>query len=381
MARGGTRAFAPVDIVGGINSLERLSRSWAQRALLSMGLMRVLVACTLCLVGCARSFEVLSHSDAGASLDAPADDGTVAISDASADAGPDGGAELPNHCRRQVAEYVSCVTDPCVEVHYRWNGIECEQITGCNCTGPDCDAIFDNPSDCANAYASCPAELCRVTGGAFYPRGGCGDKCGHFSESICFTPIDTCICAPGKTFDPERGCAVDASCDASALCLATGGAIVDSCNSVCGTPGGGDSPAGCNPGCHCGAYMTWDSAVGCAPTCGASVESQCLATGGTVTTGCSYYHCGVLGVPREPCDETGPMCDCGATKNFVDGRGCVDDVTCGLGLGVTCDPEIAPPCADGLRCCYDFVGPGVHVCMAPQCDEFHDDVGCPKPND
>lgn len=348
-----------------------------------MRFVKLVIASLFLLVGCSRSFEVLSHSDAGESRDATTNDALADMAPIESDANADGSTDAGSidRCRRQVADYVSCTMEPCFETHYRWNGIECEEITGCNCIGADCGAVFDNAGDCAAAYATCPAELCRETGGAFYPRGGCGDQCGHFSDQDCFTPIDTCICAPGKTFSYDLGCVIDASCDEGSLCRATGGNLIDTCNSICGAPTGGSSDAGCAPGCYCGPYMTWDEALGCAPSCGASVETQCVASGGTITTGCSDYHCGVLGVPREPCDETSPMCDCGPTRNFVDGRGCVDDVTCGLGLGVSCNPQLAPPCTDGLRCCYDFNGTGLFMCMAPVCDAQHDDTGCPKPND
>lgn len=51
------------------------------------------------------------------------------------------------------------------ELGYAWNGESCVSISGCNCAGVDCDALFASPGACSAAYASCSGtDDCRATG-------------------------------------------------------------------------------------------------------------------------------------------------------------------------------------------------------------------------
>ena len=38
---------------------------------------------------------------------------------------------------------------------YAWTGSACEAVTGCECTGDDCDSLSETEEDCLDAHATC----------------------------------------------------------------------------------------------------------------------------------------------------------------------------------------------------------------------------------
>lgn len=55
-------------------------------------------------------------------------------------------------CKAQLAEGVN----PDGVLGVKWNGNECVAISGCECAGADCGAIYDNAEQCNAAHADCP---------------------------------------------------------------------------------------------------------------------------------------------------------------------------------------------------------------------------------
>lgn len=42
----------------------------------------------------------------------------------------------------------------------KWNGHSCEQLTGCDCVGEDCDQLYMDLRSCTDAHAECPSGEC-----------------------------------------------------------------------------------------------------------------------------------------------------------------------------------------------------------------------------
>ncbi len=122
--------------------------------------------------------------------------------------------------------------------------------------------------------------------------------------------------------------ASDAGCtDASCFCEATGGTWdVRSCGHYeCGSP---PPCAAIIPGCDCGTSRSFRAGVGCMddPLCDCTdARCECENTGGTwdVST-CGHYVCGV----RPSCEAIIPGCDCGASSSFRTRGGCQLDGAC-----------------------------------------------------
>lgn len=41
---------------------------------------------------------------------------------------------------------------------YAWDGSSCTGISGCSCTGTDCDFLFESPEACTEVHAACPND-------------------------------------------------------------------------------------------------------------------------------------------------------------------------------------------------------------------------------
>ena len=94
---------------------------------------------------------------------------------------------------------------------------------------------------------------------------------------------------------------------------------------------------------------------------GGDDQALCESTGGTwEPTSCGHYDCGL---PPE-CAAIIPGCDCGATMNFADGQGCVEDDQC---LAATFDCGPTETCTVATEYCEAFVpgvpGPTSYSCM------------------
>lgn len=63
-----------------------------------------------------------------------------------------------------------------------WDGDSCESLSGCNCVGDDCDAVYDSLEACQRDYLDCGAEL-RCGGMAAVE---CPD------DMYCEYPMDSC---------------------------------------------------------------------------------------------------------------------------------------------------------------------------------------------
>jgi hypothetical protein len=152
------------------------------------------------------------------------------------------------------------------------------------------------------------------------------------------------------------------------LCVTSGGSWEMACGHwACGIPGRCDA---LTPGCNCGSSANFDEALGCVedPVCGepAEEETLCLDSGGEwEESSCGHYACG------EPpaCTAIFPGCDCGPTRTFEPGLGCVENASCG-------DPEERALCEDTAGY-WDLGSCGHHQCgEPPMCDAIIPGCNC-----
>lgn len=95
---------------------------------------------------------------------------------------------------------------------------------------------------------------------------------------------------------------------------------------------------------------------------GSGDEMLCESTGGTWDmSACGHYECGI---PTD-CRAVIPGCDCGATMNFVEGTGCVEDEACAAAT-FACGPS--ETCLVATEYCEIFQpgvpGPPSYSCVA-----------------
>lgn len=322
---------------------------------------------------CAKSFEVLSS-------------GSRDTHDAGTDLGhdfgfsnPDAGAE--DVCAAQDAHAYFCALCPDLEPPgWAWDGEACVSLAvlsgSCGCDGSDCDSLYESEASCRAAHATCFRELCRATGGTYLPE-SCGSRCGHEPEECAaLRPVPDCQCEVGKTFDGVRGCVDDPSCDRRDSCLATGGELSASSDSICGAQN--DFCGFGTECCLCGPRESYDEATGCTrdARCRQTDAELCTATGGTYDpTTCGDAHCGERSLLA--CATGG--CDCGPRSIFSPGRGCVMDTACYGKVGDTCLPDTGGhECQAGNVCC-PSVGTSTvtHTCTVPMCAAGYDlATGC-----
>ncbi|MBI5478416.1 MAG: hypothetical protein HY906_06140, partial [Deltaproteobacteria bacterium] len=273
-----------------------------------------------------------------------------------------------------------------------WDGVGCFEMDVCTCAGEGCDEPFTSVTECLTVMEQCDSSRCQATGGVYYPAtpcGPCGDLvCGEPAGDDCCT--SGCDCGAGRTFVPALGCQPDPTCTHGQLCRGSGGTWHPAeyrCIS-CGDYVCGEAPSGencCPTGCDCGPHRNFVEAEGCQvdPTCPATREEKCAATGGRVDPGCTGYVCGErfsLGA----CDLSG--CDCGPQANWDEAAGCVVAAEClTRQVGDTCSGwEGSSNCRPGLVCCAQCGIPdGCLICQMPEpCCHVGDpgcDAACPPP--
>ena len=92
---------------------------------------------------------------------------------------------------------------------FAWNGTGCETVTGCGCTGEDCDSLSETEEDCLAAHESCIDDETAIS---------CGDEAAYsFTTDGCGT-MDVagqgeCFCAMGFFWDGEQCAALDGVCE------------------------------------------------------------------------------------------------------------------------------------------------------------------------
>ena len=112
---------------------------------------------------------------------------------------------------------------PCdLELGILWNGEQCVSISGCNCTGPDCDALYNTFEVCEKAHSECKA---------YDPCAGkeCGDPCSTCDpkDEDCPKTAEYTVCnMKGQCVpEPEAICPIDNSIE---LKTCGGGVMVNS---------------------------------------------------------------------------------------------------------------------------------------------------------
>lgn len=95
---------------------------------------------------------------------------------------------------------------------YGWNGTECVSLSGCSCTGADCDKLYSGPGSCAAAHEQClPPDGSEGSMCGGFAGFGCdsdlfcdyGDHCGAGDQSgVCTAVPDNCTTA----WAPVCGC-------------------------------------------------------------------------------------------------------------------------------------------------------------------------------
>lgn len=126
----------------------------------------------------------------------------------------DGACESPTPCDAQDIEAQGACA---LVLGVRWNGTECESLSGCECAGADCDERFTSLSACEAAYAGCAPGACTSNGDCTDGRychfeSGCG-VAGTTGE--CRPIPGELPCPPGA--QPVCGCnGLDYACEAAA---------------------------------------------------------------------------------------------------------------------------------------------------------------------
>jgi hypothetical protein len=347
----------------------------------------------LLMAACSGGIALSGDEDADAARDGRAD---VTDADGASDTARDEGSTGP--CAAQDAR----ASGPCGAIlpGVVFDGAHCVPLgSGCECLGADCDALYDTVTECAAARLGC-------YGGGCAPQEVWDDRCewcdpdegavlGVFWDGRgCFELLGCSSCVgpdcAGAFVSVEECEAVHAGCDA-VLCRTTGGrphaSGVDPCVFTCGLP---DPPPGiCDATaipCDCGPGRSFATGAGCLddPACDETV--LCTLSGGTwhpESDGAASYLCGTL----RPCDAflCDPACDCGTTRNFAEGLGCVPDLACpGADPASICRATGGriPECREGGPCPCEFdCGVAQSVCVAPGCDcgsyrRFDEALGC-----
>jgi hypothetical protein len=228
-------------------------------------------------------------------------------------------ASMRVSCGAQDAHETICPTTLCDGLdQWAWDGERCVAIDCGACVGADCLGLPHSPDACAASHASCPASLCRASGGGWlFWAAACGDyHCGYAPPADCLVGMPVCDCGDGRSFEATRGgCFDDPSCPPvdplppETLCTSTGG--------------------------------TWSRGICCPTRCGQPCAAACA----------------------------NDACTCGDLQVFDPIRGCIDDASCHVrASGEACSAQTR--CADGLICCERCGGascdPVMH-CQAPVC--------------
>lgn len=317
--------------------------------------------------------------------DASTTDATVdSMNDTVADTATEPDAVTDPACAPVPAWDDPCIACDAVELlGWFWTGASCVDVWGCSCVGDGCDLGTETAEQCQEAHSGCDGSLCTDTGGTWIPGLTCL-TCGHF---VCgeAPPEDCCgpgcDCGPGRTFVPGSGCAPDGSCTAEALCRATDGIWYD--EEPCGPCGHyhcGEPPmlGCCSPGCDCGASRVFQEGVGCVVSeeCGPTRQDICTTTGGTWHPDAPCGPCGdyICSDPSgDACCDAG--CDCGPYRVYEPDVGCVHSSACfDRRMGESCSGSShGSNCRPGLVCCAVSGVMASMQCVAPCCE---DDLSC-----
>jgi hypothetical protein len=260
-----------------------------------------------------------------------------------------------------------------------WNGLECYELRGCSCDGDDCDDVFGSVLECELVLSTCDSTLCRETGGFWIPADLCG-PCGHMEcgmpnpEACCSAG---CNCGAGRSFFAGLGCDDDPSCTRESYCIATSGTWYP--EEPCGPCG--DYHCGepsmlpcCDEGCDCGNSRNFVEGEGCVrdEECARDAGDLCTRTGGTWYPNEGCGPCGHYACgqpPMDACCDEG--CDCGPMMNFDEERGCIPDESCiKREVGEWCwGSGSSSSCRPGLVCCDTCGFAPCPACAIPCCEE------------
>jgi hypothetical protein len=204
-----------------------------------------------------------------------------------------------------LAEYDECVPGddcdpfdakgigPCEAFFgYSWTGDNCVGISGCECSGTDCDNLYDGPDECWDAHALCelgdPCAPDDASGigqcDAFFGYAWNGLECVGLSGCECQgvdcpnLPLepDECEAMHAECLLPPDGCAdlKENDCEANNSCMPLNGSqLLKDGNAYCSTP---PEFLGCDDAAFCLQVFTW----GCGPFGEvAEFPSSCLPPG------------------------------------------------------------------------------------------------------
>lgn len=173
-------------------------------------------------------------------------------------------------CRAMDARIDDCAVRCLGASSAFWDGSRCV-AAHCDCIGTEC-GVYASVAACEAAHASCDAMLCQSTGGEWFRYAG---ACGHFAcgtrpPRTCEKPGPACDCGPLSIFIEGAGCSPSASCTPAAprardaLCIDTGGELIDACSDTWCGRGGGRSCMWLR--CRCSDLEYFDEARGCVPS-------------------------------------------------------------------------------------------------------------------
>jgi hypothetical protein len=160
---------------------------------------------------------------------------------------------------------------------YSWNGVDCVGLSGCNCEGTDCDNLYETPEQCLNAHAqcgmgnACTAQDAKGDGlcDQFFGYAWDGFQCIGVSGCEC-TGVDCdnlpwelseCEDAHAQCLPPDDGCAAlpEPACLLDDLCMTINGSpLMKTRDSWCSLP---SQFLGCDDSAFCLQVFTW----GCGP--------------------------------------------------------------------------------------------------------------------
>jgi hypothetical protein len=142
-----------------------------------------------------------SHSDSGAPSDGGSRDSGLSVDGGAIDAGPAG------PCNAMDAVGVGACDG---FWGYAWNGVNCMGISGCSCSGADCESTFETIDECNRTYTGCVGvgATCGGRTGVSCPE---GQFCNYPISEMCGATDGTGSCmaiAEGCTreYFPVCGC-------------------------------------------------------------------------------------------------------------------------------------------------------------------------------
>jgi hypothetical protein len=128
---------------------------------------------------------------------------------------------------------------------WTWDGARCHELVGCSCVGDDCDKLFASEGDCLTNHEACPCVrqdvtpvgLCEVILGWYWD----GGKCDALTGCSCSGPdCDELFASPGECQKAHLKC----------LCRAQDARGVGPCLAILGYRWNGESCEGIS-GCEC----------------------------------------------------------------------------------------------------------------------------------